>query len=522
MKQPARVPLRTLGIAFVVAVAAFVAGCGGGSGSSAGDGEANAAAAQPGGTLRFGLESEPTTLNPFNAIELTTTYVIPQINETLFNIDSKGKPQPNLATEYTTSADGLTWTFQIRKGVKFSDGTPMTADDVAFSIEKARVGPYFASLYEPIERARATSPSTVVVETSKPMPAMLADLALYVAGIVPENFGGVSEKEFAEHPVGTGPFEFKSWKHGQAITLVKNASYWQPDLPLLDEIVYTFTTDENARLAQLRGGDIDMTRATPLTVKSGLAQAPDVRVEEIPGVWTYFMLLNQNDQLFEDPRVRRAVNLAVNREGMIQAGADGKATLGAAFLPPSVEYSAEDLQPPPQDIAKAKSLLAEAVDEGASTDFTIKFFSFDSFARLASQIAQQDLEEVGFDVKLQAVDEAAINAQLEAGEYEAVLASFLPYVTDPSELTSFYLAFYAQNSGADVEGQTKLSDEANVEQDPSKREQLYHQLQEEIAAEESLQILYYLPMVTVVRDEVTGLEFNPVGLVALGAAGFSD
>jgi len=520
MNRPVGVQLRRAIVAAALVIALAVAGCGGNGGSGGSEG-ATEAPAKAGGTLRVALESEPSTLNPFQVIEQVTAYVIPQVMETLYTIGPDGKPQPNLATKATTSKDGLTWTLQLREGVKFSDGSPMTAADVAFSLNELRTGPYFAGLFEPIEKVSAASPTTVTIKTSKPMPALLGDLGLFVAGVVPDNYGGVSEKEFAQEPVGTGAFALSSWKHGQAITLVPNKQYWRKGQPLLDQIVYTFTTDENARLAQLRGGETDFSRATPLTVKSGLSNAPDVRVEENPSVFVDYLLLNQNDPAFKDPRVREAVNLAIDREGMITAGTDGKGTLGASFLPPSVTYADDSLQPPAQDVAGAKKLLGEAVKDGVDPSFTIKFYSFDSFSKIATQIAQQDLEEAGFDVKLQALDEAALNSQIEAGEYEAVLGLYLPWIADPSELTSFYLAFYGTNSGADVEAQTALAAKANTELDPAKREQLFIQLQQMVADEESMLILNYQPIVTAVSDELSGFYLNPFGFVAFNEAGFA-
>lgn len=509
-------------LAALAVIGVLLGGCGGGATTAGGGSEGGDASVRHGGTLQFGLEAEPTTLDPFNAIEVSTTYVIPQINETLVAISADGKPEPQLATSWTTSPDGLTWTFQLRKGVQFSDGKPMTAEDVAFSIEQTRTGPYFASLYEPIKQVRPTSASTVVIETTKPMPALLADLGLYVAGIVPKNFGGQSAEEFGQNPVGTGPFKLQSWRKGQAIKLVANPNYWQPNLPELEGIDYTFTTDESARLAQLRAGNLDLTRATALTVSTGLAQAPETRVEESPGVWAYSMLLNQNESPFADPRARQAFNLALDREGMLRAGTAGKGTLGNAYLPPSLQpFHDAGLQPPARNVAKAKALLAEAVAAGADPTITIKTFNFDSVSRLTAQIAQQDLEEVGFTVTLQALEETAINTQIEGGEYEVALLPYLPYVSDPSELASFYLSYIAPGIGAPVQAQTKLVNEANVAMEPAKRKQLYFRLQEEIAAEESVVILNYQPITLAVRDEVGGLEFSPVGTVNLSSAGFT-
>lgn len=516
------------GVVFAFAIVAVViAGCGGGSSSSSAPTGGSSSpdsteAAKPGGVLKFALEGEPTTLNPSQVIENPSAIVGFQIGETLFEVNDKGEAEPNLATGSEVSKDGLTWTIPLRKGVKFSTGEPMTADDVVFSIEQARTGPYFASLYEQIETVKAVSPSTVEIKTSVPSPALLPVLGLYAADIVPANYGGVSEKEFALNPIGTGPFALKSWKHGQGIDLVKNTHYWKPNLPLLDEVQFTFTADENARLAQLRGGDIDATRATPLTVKSGLSQAPSVQVDETGYTNVDYFLIAPNLPLFKDPSIREAVNLAVDRDGIIKAATADKGEPGASYLPPAVTYHDPNLQPPERDVEKAKELVAAAVKKGVDPSFTLNSYSFDSPSGISTQIIQQNLEEVGFNVTLERLDEAALTSKFESSDFEAVVGPYYPVLTDPTELTAFYLTFYAEHSGADYKPQEKLANEASVEMDPTKRGQLYTELQEMIADEESLQILDYQPGIMARQENVVGFEYDPVGFVHLDRAGFTE
>jgi peptide/nickel transport system substrate-binding protein len=470
--------------------------------------------------LHYGLEGEPTKLIPSEAIDGPSTSVLFFIGEPLYKLNHKSELVPNLATSYKESGGGLTWTFQLRKGVKFSNGKPLTSADVAFSIETARQSLYFASFYERINEVQAPSPSTVIMKLKEPAPALLAELSLFSADIIPDNYGGLSKQEFATHPIATGPFAVKSWHPGSGVVLSKNKYYWKPNRPYLDEVVFTSTSEESARLAQIRGGDLDMTRANPIGAKTGVPQGSGARVEEAPLALADFLLLNQNSSVFDNASLRKAVNLAVDREGIIKAATAEKGQLGGSYITPTIPFYTP-IQPPERNAAEAKSLVERATKEGANATFTIKTTVGDTAVGTSSQIVQQDLEEAGFTVKIQSLDEAALNEQIEAGEYDAVMAHYGPAIADPTELTTFYLTFYAKNSGADLAKQTAIAEEASSERNRQKRGQLYAQLQREIAAEESLLILDYSRLVYPVREDVAGVEFDGVGVFSMDGAGFS-
>ena len=305
--------------------------------------------------------------------------------------------------------------------------------------------------------------------------------------------------------------------------MVPNPHFWKPDKPHLEELVFSVTTEENSRLQQMRGGDLDMTKATAISTKTGIPPGSGVRLEETTQNIVNYLLLNQNNPLFENQKVREAVNLALDREGMIKTASDGKGELGASFLPPSVIFSL-DAEPPTRNVAKAKELIAEAAKEGVDTgaSFTINSYSFDAYSGFATQIAQQNLEEIGLHVQLQPLDEAALNEMLETGEYDAALGLYLPAIADPSELSSFYLGFYAPGNGADVAAQTKVVEAGATEMNEAKREADYAKLQEMVIEEESMLVLNYQPVVYPVVEKVTGVEFDPVGNLLLRNAGFSE
>jgi len=203
-----------LAITALLLLAGLSAGCGGG-GSSAREG---AGAPRPGGTLHLAQSGEISTLDPPEVLEEQSAHVVGQIMEPLFKTDSAGKVRPWLASTYKQSSDHLTWTLSLRKGVRFTNGDPLTASDVVFSLDRVGKSASWSFLYESIAEVSAPSADTVVIKTTKPMPGLPTVLSLFAADIIPKNFGGMTEKQFASHPIGTGPFKFVRWDRGTALT----------------------------------------------------------------------------------------------------------------------------------------------------------------------------------------------------------------------------------------------------------------------------------------------------------------
>lgn len=507
----------------VAATVASVTGCGSGESSTSSGSATSGSRSEPGsgGVLHFGVEESPDSLDPSQMFERPSVIVAQQIAEGLFETDREGKTVPALAAAYKTSPDGRTMTINLRKGVTFSNGDPLTSKDVAFSIEKMRKSPINGTLYASIKKVSPSSPDAVVLQLRSPSPALPSAFANYSGLIVPDNYGGMSEKEFAQSPIGTGPYEVAEGQRGRDIKLVPNSNYWKQTTPHLEEILFTVAPDETSRLQQIRSGELDITLGNPLAIKTGLPPNSGVRIEETPQRIVDYMLLNQNDPLFENPNVREAVNLAVDREGIIKTATDDKGQLGASFMPPSQAFR-DEAEPVTRDVAKAKQLIEQATKEGADSEFTIRYYETDAYSKLATQVIQQNLEEVGLTVKLQPLDPAALNELLEAGEYEAVVGLYNATIVDPFGLSSFYLSFYGPKSGQDLPALMKVSKEASVETNEQKRAQLYGQLQEMLIDEEGLLILNYQPEVYPVVEQVTGVEFDGAGNVLLRNAGFSE
>jgi peptide/nickel transport system substrate-binding protein len=313
----------------------------------------------------------------------------------------------------------------------------------------------------------------------------------------------------------------KSWEHGKGLTLQKNPNYWQRGLPLLNELEFVTVPDNNSQIAQFEGGTLDLIGQPTWSRVASLQQSPQAKVNVYGQGIVSLLSLNLNKPLFKNPHVREAINLAVDRKGIAKAALDGLGEPAGSFLPPVVPDYNQEIKPAPQDTAKAKQLLEEATKEGVDPSFTLLSLAGESLAESASQIVQQNLEEVGFDVKLQPLEAAAMVEKWLAGEADMVLSGWAPAVPDPSELTEFYFSSVAKPNGMDTAPLEALAARANAELNPTKRQAMYYELQEKVAQEKQVVTLVYYPLVFAMKSNYLGLEVNSVSIPWFIGSGFS-
>jgi peptide/nickel transport system substrate-binding protein len=511
------VALRPLAVTAVAALALVVAG-----GAQPSPTKHAASTPTRGGTLRIADTSEAIDLNPFIAGDNSSEHVFAQIVEPLFRTGSQGQIVPWLATALKPSNGNRTWTVTLRKGVKFSNGKPMTAADVAFSLNQVRKSPNWAAMFAPVATVRAASASSVVITTKKPFGVMEATLSLPFAAIVPANYGGVSAKKFDQHPVGTGPFTLAAWDHGRTLTLARNPHYWKPSRPYLDKVVFKVVSNSNSRVLQLRAKQLDVAATPPWAQLSTLAKTPGITVGKFALSYPDMLMFNEKDPLFANAQVRHAAALAVNRSSVIRAALAGNGSPGGSWYAPSLEFFDKSIKPE-ENPSKAKQLLASALkSKGLKPAFTMKVAAGDDYARLTSQIIQASLNAVGFKMTIQTVDANSLYAQLAAGKYQSSLFGITSDIVDPSEIQGFYLGLDSFWTFAPKAATQKVFDQALATLDAKKRAQLYAKLQQMVATENNLVVLDYRPWVWAMRDNVTGFDLAPTGVPWLADVGFSS
>jgi len=352
---------------------------------------------RPGGTLKLGMSPGPTTeIDPIKVADEGGLGVMSQSGEFLSWSDNKLQLQPRLAESWKPNADGSVWTFKIRQGVTFHDGTPMTANDVASSmnaLSDPKNGSNALSTFAGVlskDSAKAVDDSTVTFELDGPngnFPYLVSS-DNYNALIVPASFSGKWEKTFP----GTGPWKMERYTPNSGISYVKNADYWDKSrVPKLDRQEVKFYPKEQAQILAMQSGEVDVLVHFSPTGGRALLNDPNITVIELRSSVHREVHMRNDKAPFNDKRVRQAMALAVDRKALVNGLFGGKADIGndSPFAPvfPTTDKSVPQRE---QDLAKAKALMQEAGVNGASVELnTWDGFELSDLAQLLQTYGQK-------------------------------------------------------------------------------------------------------------------------------------
>ncbi len=360
---------------------------------------------QPGGTLIFARNQDVQTLNPIGAADNGSIFAIMQIFDQLVEVGDDASPQPGLAESWTSSDDGLTWTFTLRDAT-FSNGDPVTAEDVKFSLDRWKdpaVNVAYGGLASSVESVTVVDDRTVEVGLSRPDGAFLDNLAMFVASIVPQAVvEAVGDEAFGAEPVGSGPFKLKSWARGERLELERNPGYWRAPMPYLDGVVFDFVQDDNTRLLRVENGEAHLAEDVPYAQIERLDALDDVAVvaEDVfkwDAIW-----LNTAVPPLDDPNVRLALNYATPKEDILESVLHGRGDI-ANHVIARVKYWDESVPAYPYDLEKARELMAQsAAPDGF--DLTMIIPAGDSTELQMAQVIQAAWAELGVNVTLEPAD----------------------------------------------------------------------------------------------------------------------
>jgi len=475
-----------------------------------------------GGTLKFARSVAPTTLDPANTIIAGDIYTLDKIFEPLYVTNPKGVLTPWLATGYTASANNKTLTFALRPGVKFSDGSPLTGADVAFSINRARkdsAGP-LSFLDYAITSVEAKGKSSVVVELSTPWAPIISDISVFANASIPANFGGKTEAEFFKSPVGTGPFTLSSFTpDATSLTLKANPHYWQAGKPYLDSVQFLYVDNDNQRVLQIEGGQVNIIDTVPPAEVASLKGNSSVVLEQFPAWEVDLLVLNEKLPQFADRHVRRAITYAINRPALVHAANFGTGEPGGSFFPPSLEYYSAATPVLEYSLSKAKAELAQSkYPKGFATKILVdsgnqKFVTF-------AQIIKSQLQPLGIDVTITGLDHSAFESTFQKFDYEMFIDYAINDISDPDEMASFELNFKDGGSSSywssyNNPAVTALVNSAEAEFNPTKRAALYAQIQSLVAEDAPFVPLDYPPYIYATSKSVQGFAVNPGGAYRL-------
>lgn len=369
-----------------------------------------------GGVLRIGQEYDLGTLDP----QVLTSVGDTQMTTNLFEGLTKYKAGdvqiiPGLATEWTPNDAGTVWTFELRKGVQFhKEYGELTASDVVFTLERLvdeKTGSPNAAQLAGMTKVRAEGDHTVVLELSAPDPALPDKLASRYTSIVSEKAVTEKGEDFARDPIGTGAYQFDHWTPGQETVLTAFEDYWDGK-PKLDKVVYKAIPDVTTRNNAFEADEIDIIQVTDPDILARHERNVDVEITSVPGLITRFFGMNTEQKPFDDPRVREAVVLGINREAMLKGLFKGISTPAEGILSPKTNHAAPGVLDYEYDPTTAKKLLAEA-GHANGVDVTFSVPNIDRFTRPATVI-QQDLAKIGVRAKIQVMETQSLLAALKS------------------------------------------------------------------------------------------------------------
>jgi ABC-type transport system substrate-binding protein len=514
----------------LVALAALLllSGCGGKSKPS------RSAQGPPssGGVLRI-LSEPASTLDPRAIDEVYESIVLRQIYQGLVTLDPALRLGPCLATSWTISPDGLRYTFTLRSGIRFHDGSPLTAKDAVFSLQRcldpdlegsclagnyllyiAGAEDYRQGRASSIRGLRATDDQTLEIELIRPLSIFLKVLAMDQTVIVSSDFFANVGAGRAEHePNGTGPFRFVRDDGREGDRLARNDAYWGTPA-LLDSLV--FVPSSNAQSGEPREiieGRVDFATLSAGTAKE--ARALGLSVYRSPELSIAFLALRMDRPPFDIPAVRRAVLLAIDRDALLANDPEGTVPV-LGLLPPGLPGREPIDRMPRPDPAEARRLLAGAghPDGKGLTPVTIGFTRGGATSRKVAEQIRLDLERVGLQIQIQIYPWNQLDSLAVAGELQAFVMSWVADLPDPD---AFLFPLFHSEGESNLFGYRSAEvdaflDRARMLQPGPERGRTFLALQEQILRDVPMVPLYHPSSAYAWRPELQGVEIGPTGL----------
>lgn len=502
----------------VLGTALLVAGCGSSGGGSATEGtpQTNAPEATQAGpkVLNIGLKADPPSMDPNISTSLYDRQVYASLYDKLFDLNPQGEIVPMLVDTYEVSEDGKTYTFKLKQGIKFHDGTDFNAEAVKFNFdrnineEKSRR----KGELKFVESVSVVDDSTVQVQLTQPFAPFLAVLTdragMIVSPAAVEKFGD----DYVNNPVGTGPFVFVKQVKGDSVTLKKNENYWGGEVKL-DEVNYRVFTNGTAKVQNLRSGMLDIIDETP--VKEIPALEADANFEMITesGMGYQGLHLNNSRPPFDNKYLRAAVDRAIDRDALVKVLFDGYAAPArTAFPKGNLAYNEELNSPVPINADEIKSLLEQG---GKPNGFEFKLMITTSPENeQLGAVVQNMLKQHNINVVLEKVEYGQLLDAGAKGEFEAMQLGWSGRPDPDLNFYDFVVTGNLNNYGRiSIPQLDEIVEQARAEQDVAKRKELYDQASKIIHDEGAYSYLYHQFVLIGYSSKVSGVEYYPDGLI---------
>ncbi len=492
-------------------------------------------AQERGGVMTYGRYTDSLFLDPVLNDANVDIWVMTNFYETLIMSSQDGLSlKPGLATEWSLNEAGDVVTLKLREGVKFSDGTPMTAEDVIWSLNRAKNpdNGIWNFIVASIDTVTSPDAQTIEIKLKYPDPTILPALSVFNTAIMPkaafEAMPGETDaekaQEFGKKPIGTGPFVLESWDRGSSMKMVANEHYWAEGadgepLPYLDGLTFEVIPDDATRILKLQSGDIDGAEFIPFARVGELEADPEINMELFPGTRVWDIIINVRPELdgepnpLSDEKVRQAMNYATNKDALVQVVTFGVGTPLSSFMSSTTPMHSGDEPLFPYDLEKAKALMAESgYPDGFETSILMIAGNQDDLG--ITTALQQMWAAIGIDLEIRQVDNASRTEQYRAGTFEMRTGGWTNDISDPSQITSYFAyspTIDALHSGWKNEEVDQIFEASQKEMVPDKRAEQFARIQEIFNATGPTIPLYETPYPVALRDYVKGFYQIPLG-----------
>lgn len=451
--------------------------------------------------------SETPSLSPTGHNSVAGSYMNLLTYSTLFRIDMQMLPAAHLCQTYENVSDTL-WRFTLRPGVKFHDGTEMTAQDVKASLEWAKGFPEVKQYTDSVKTVEVVGEYTFEITTPEPSAVLLNDLAANANAVVPKHLID-NGNDFNKNPVGSGPYRFTNWVLGDRLEFEAFEDYFG-GRPSISRMTWKIIPQGAERTSALEAGEVDFIVEVDTMDAQRLREDSGVEVMEFLSTGPNWLMLNNEYPGLDNVNVRKAINCAIDKEEVIRQALDGMGEVAVSQTPFNLP-GASDENADPHSLQKARNYLARAGVSPASVQISIICSS--EAKRRAAEVIQQDLGQIGIRCELEAMDLATYLATTTEGNYSAAIGGYTPstmigYMTSVLHSKSIGSTNRTRLNSPELDA---LIDQASVTVDQGAREELLRQASALANDLCTLAPLYQAVELRAYNSGLTGVEVNPSG-----------
>ncbi len=517
---------RILALALVMLSILSLAACGGGNGGgnaggSGSSGNAGSNAGTSGGdaapagykdTLVWAQGADVTSLDPHQGKETPAVEVTCQIFDTLLVVDPETNELVPQIAESWDQTDELTYVFKIREGIKFHDGSELTPADVKFSLERAINSAAVSYIVDFIDTVTDNGDGTVTIKTKNPYAPALRNLAIPFAAIVPQAVVEADEEHFILNPVGSGPYKFVEWKQGDHVTMEAFDDYYAGKAET-QNLIMRVIPETSQRSIALETGEIDLAYDLAVNDVPKVEENPDLTAYVVPSLTCWYISMNMNKAPFDNPKVREAINMAIDRQLIIDTLNNGVGEPADAIIAPGVfgYYSTGVTEYNPE---KAKELMAEA---GYADGFTTSLWVNDNQSRIEMcQAVQEMLRQINIECSVEVLEFGSYISRTSAGEHDM---GYFGWTTSSADADyTYYSLEHSSQQGApgnrsfinDPEVD-KLIEDARFTSDEATRKELYKELAIKLDEIHNNAPVFYSTINVGAKKGVEGFVMDPNG-----------